>query len=114
MVKILHIRESWGDSAGNYFRMDEDSIRAMLIPLGITSSWTRNPPKKGDSAGNRQLIYADSDRQDQSARKILRTVTIPGSATSNPLYCRCQLVKNLNTKTSIKLKINVIRPIRNF
>jgi hypothetical protein len=34
----------------------------MLIPLGITTSETRNPPEEGDSASNYQLIYANSDR----------------------------------------------------
>jgi hypothetical protein len=43
----------------------------MFILLGITSSVMRNPPEDWDSAGNFLLIYADSDRKDQNARKIL-------------------------------------------
>jgi hypothetical protein len=53
----------------------------MVIPPGITISWTRNPlgitskyrmnpPKEEDSALNYQLIYTDSGQQDQNARKI--------------------------------------------
>jgi hypothetical protein len=40
-----------------------------------------------DSAGNYQLMEADSDRQDQNGPKILKAVTISGSASSNPIYC---------------------------
>jgi hypothetical protein len=58
---------------------------------GITSSRKRNPPEEYDSAWNNQLIEADSDRQDQNVRKILKAVTISGSASSNPLYCEGQL-----------------------
>jgi hypothetical protein len=36
-----------------------------------------------DSAGNYQLMEADSDREDQNGRKILKAVTISGSASSN-------------------------------
>jgi hypothetical protein len=32
------------------------------IPPGITSSETSTPPMEGDSAGNHQLIYADSEQ----------------------------------------------------
>jgi hypothetical protein len=63
----------------------------MGLPLGITSSGTRNPPEEYHSAGNNQLIEADSDRQDQNVRKILKAVTISGSATTNPKYCEGQL-----------------------
>jgi hypothetical protein len=35
--------------------------RRNLIPLEITSSYMRNPPKEGDFAGNFQLIDADSN-----------------------------------------------------
>jgi hypothetical protein len=43
-----------------------------------------------NSAGNYQLIEADSDRQDQNVRKILKAVTISESASSNPIYCEGQ------------------------
>jgi hypothetical protein len=42
-------------------------------------------------------MNADSGRQNQNARKILRTVTIPGSVVA--LYREFQLFKNLNMKT---------------
>jgi hypothetical protein len=58
---------------------------------GITSSGTRNPPEEYDSARYNQLIEADSDRQDQNVRKILKAVTISGSASSNPIYWESQL-----------------------
>jgi hypothetical protein len=56
----------------------------MGFPPEITSSGTRNPLKEYDSAGNNQLMEADSDRQDQNVRKILKVVTISGSASTNP------------------------------
>jgi hypothetical protein len=59
--------------------------------LGITTSGTRNPFEEYDSARNSQLMEADSDRQDQNVRKILKAVTISGSASSNPIYCEGQL-----------------------
>jgi hypothetical protein len=63
----------------------------MGFPAGITSSGTRNQPKEYDSAGNNQLMEADSDRQDQNVRKILKAETISGSASTNPIYCEGQL-----------------------
>jgi hypothetical protein len=57
-----------------------------------------------DSAGNFQLIKADSDRQDQNGRKILKAVTILGSASSNPIYCVGQLLKKFKYKNVIKMK----------
>jgi hypothetical protein len=71
--------------------MDEESTGRMIFPPGITSSGTRNPPEEWDSAGNIQLIE-DSDRQDQNERKILKTVTISGSATTTPIYYEGQLL----------------------
>jgi hypothetical protein len=44
-----------------------------------------------DTAGNNQLMEADSDRQEQNGRKIFKAVTISGSASSNPIYCEGQL-----------------------
>jgi hypothetical protein len=58
----------------------------MFIPLGITSSWTRNPQEEWDSARNYQLIDAYSEWNDQNVGEILRMVTIPGSAAPNSLY----------------------------
>jgi hypothetical protein len=63
----------------------ESTVR-MGFPPGITSSGTRNPPEEYDSAGNNQLKEAESDRHDQNVRKILKVVTISGSASSNPIY----------------------------
>jgi hypothetical protein len=55
------------------------SHRRNGFPLGITSSWARNPPEEWTSTRNHLLIDADSGQEDQNARKILQTVTIPGS-----------------------------------
>jgi hypothetical protein len=63
----------------------------MGFPLGITTSGTRNPLEEYDSARNNKLMEADSDRQDQNVRKILKAVTISGSASTNPVYCEGQL-----------------------
>jgi hypothetical protein len=54
------------DSAGNYQLIDvESTVRMGFLP-GITTSGTRNQPKEYDSAGNNQLMEADSDQQDQN------------------------------------------------
>jgi hypothetical protein len=66
--------------------MYEESTGRMVFLPGITSSGTRKPPKEWDPAGNNELMEADSDRQDQNAQKILKTVIISGSATTTPLY----------------------------
>jgi hypothetical protein len=60
-----------------------ESHRKNGFPPGITSSWTRNPLEEWNSAGNQQIMDADSGGQDQNARKILQTVTIPGSVVPN-------------------------------
>jgi hypothetical protein len=57
----------------------------------LPNSGTRYPPEEYDSAGNNQLIEADSDRQDQNVLKIFKAVTISGSARTNPIYCEGQL-----------------------
>jgi hypothetical protein len=44
-------------------------------------------------------------------RKILRMVTIPGFLTLKDIYSRNINLKNLITKTSLKGKLNLIRPI---
>jgi hypothetical protein len=76
----------------------------MGFPLGITTFGTRNPPGEYDSAGNNQLMEADSDRQDQNVRKILKAVTISGSASSNPRYCEGQLFQKFRYEDVIKMK----------
>jgi hypothetical protein len=58
----------------------------------------------GYSAGNYQLMDADSGRQDQHARKILRTVTIPGSLTPKALYREYQLFSKFQCEKFIKNK----------
>jgi hypothetical protein len=49
---------------------------------------------------------ADSDRQDQNALQIFRTVTIPGSVTQNDLHRKCELFTKLKYENVIKLKNN--------
>jgi hypothetical protein len=68
----------------------ESTVRMGFQP-GITSSGKRNPPEEHDSARKNHLMEADSDRQDQIVRKILKEVTNSGSASSNPIYCEGQL-----------------------
>jgi hypothetical protein len=36
-------------------------------------------------------MEADSDRQDQNVQKIIKAVTISGSASTNPIYFEGQL-----------------------
>jgi hypothetical protein len=74
------------------------------FPLGITSSGTRKPPDDYDSTGNNQLIEADSGRQDQNVQKILKKLTISGSASSNPIYCKGQLFYKFKYENFIKMK----------
>jgi hypothetical protein len=80
----------------------ESTVRMGFLS-GMTSSGTRNPPEEYDSAGNNQLMEAVSDRQDQNVRKILKAVTISGSASTNPVYCG-QLFKKFKYKNVIKMK----------
>jgi hypothetical protein len=54
-----------------------------VIPPGITSSWKLIPTGK---------------------IKILKAVTILGSAISNPLYCEGQLLKKFKYEKVIKMK----------
>jgi hypothetical protein len=49
-------------------------------------------------------MEADSDRQDQNVRKILKAVTISGSASSNPIYCEGQLFQKFKYENVIKKK----------
>jgi hypothetical protein len=49
-------------------------------------------------------MEADSDRQDQNVWKILKAVTIPGSASLNPIYCEGQLLKKFKYENVIKMK----------
>jgi hypothetical protein len=92
------------DSAGNYQLIDVESTVRMGFPPVITSSGTRNPPKEYDSAGNNQLMEADLDRQDQNVQKILKAVTITGSASTNPIYYEGQLLKKFKYENVIKTK----------
>jgi hypothetical protein len=89
------------DSAGNFQLIDVESTFRMGFLPGITSSGTRNPPEEYDSAGNNQLMEDDPDRQDQNVQKILKTVTISGSASTNPIYCKGQLKKIFNLITKM-------------
>jgi hypothetical protein len=57
-----------------------------------------------DSAGNYQIMEAYSDRQDQNGRKILKAVTISGSASSNLIYCKGQLFKKFKYENVTKMK----------
>jgi hypothetical protein len=62
-----------------------------VILSGITTSLAINPPEEWDSAWNNQLIESVSDRQDKNAQKILKTVTISGSAATASIYNEGQL-----------------------
>jgi hypothetical protein len=55
-----------------------------------------------NSAANHQLIDADSGRQDQNAKKILQTVTIPESVVLNGILPQMQTFLNLTMKMQIK------------
>jgi hypothetical protein len=46
-------------------------------------------------------MEADSDQQDQNVQKILKAVTISGSASSNPIYCEGQLFHKFKYKNVI-------------
>jgi hypothetical protein len=70
---------------------------------GIASSWTRNLTEEWNSAGNHQLMDADSGWQDQNARKILRKVTIPGSSVLNFFLPRMSTSFQFKYENAIKL-----------
>jgi hypothetical protein len=63
----------------------------MVFLSEIISSGTRNPPEEWDSTGKNQLMEANSDRKDQNLQKILKTVTISGSASTTSLCRKGQL-----------------------
>jgi hypothetical protein len=81
----------------------ESAVRMDFLP-GITTSGTRTPPEEWDSAGNNHLMEADSDQQYQNVRKILKAVTILGSADSNPKYCEGKLFQKFKYENVIKMK----------
>jgi hypothetical protein len=58
-----------------------------MIPPGITSSW--------------KLIQAGKIKM---CEKILKAVTISGSASTNPTYCEGQLFKKFKYENVIKMK----------
>jgi hypothetical protein len=80
----------------------------MEILPGIATTWTRNPPEECDSGGNYYLIDEESTR----ARGFNRE--LPAYSQDQELQIlytdNANSVKNLTTKTSLKLKINLIRP----
>jgi hypothetical protein len=49
-------------------------------------------------------MKADSDRQNQNVRKILKAVTISGSASKNPTYCEGQLFYKFKYENVSKMK----------
>jgi hypothetical protein len=72
---------------------------SMRILPGITTSWARNPPEEQDSVGNYRYQLIDKESTQGRGfhrelpayshgfrRKILRTVTISGSAALDPIY----------------------------
>jgi hypothetical protein len=59
---------------GNYQHIDEESTCGMVIPLGITSTWTRNPPGEWSFFGNCQLI----DKESTGGKVILLGITSSG------------------------------------
>jgi hypothetical protein len=48
-------------------------------------------------------MEADSDQQYQNVRKILKAVTISGSASSNPIYCEGQLFQQFKYKKILRM-----------
>jgi hypothetical protein len=49
-------------------------------------------------------MEADSDWQNQKMRKILKAVTISGSASTNPMYCEGQIFYKFKYENIIKMK----------
>jgi hypothetical protein len=75
----------------------------MVFPPGNTSLGMRNPLEEWDSTSNNQLKEADSDRQDQNARKILRMVTISGSAFTTLINYEGHLIRKFKYENVIKI-----------
>jgi hypothetical protein len=76
--------------------MDEESTGGIGFFRELPAHVRRIHSGNGIPPGNYQLMGAGSDRQDQNARKILLTVTIPGYATPNTSYCaEIQTFKNI-------------------
>jgi hypothetical protein len=49
-------------------------------------------------------MEADSARQDQNVQKILKAVTISGSASLNPIYCEGTLFQKFKYENVIQMK----------
>jgi hypothetical protein len=49
-------------------------------------------------------LEADSDQQDQNVQKILKAVTISGSASSNPIYCEGKFFQQFKYENVFKMK----------
>jgi hypothetical protein len=82
----------------------------MVIPSGITSSWTKNSLEEWFCARNYQLMDLDSDRKDQNSlmQNVLWTVTLPGLVASNDLFRECELFSKLKCKNICKIKNNPV------
>jgi hypothetical protein len=101
-LSILAFHRINSDSARNYQLIDVESTVRMGFPPGITSSGPRNTPEELDLAGNNQLIEADSNRQEENVRNILKAITISGSESTNPIYCEGQLFYKFKYENVIK------------
>jgi hypothetical protein len=97
-VMILQSKEAWTCYP------PEDFSSADCQHSLSTETRTRNPPWEWVSAGNNQLMEDDPDRAVQNAWKILKTVTISGSATTTPIYCKGKLNKKFKYENIIKMK----------
>jgi hypothetical protein len=49
-------------------------------------------------------MEADSGQQNQKVQKILKAITISGSASTNPIYCEGQLYYKFKYENVIKMK----------
>jgi hypothetical protein len=119
MVNLPGITTSWTRNP-----LEEWLFRRELPAHGREIYW-----KKGYSVGNYKLLDEESTRGVAVAfcrellahrrwfgplrskfGKILRTLTLSGSATPNPIYYEWKLLKKLTSKKSLKGKINLIPP----
>jgi hypothetical protein len=104
--------------------MDVESTERMVILLGFTSSGMRSLPEEWDSTRNYQIIDEKSTEEwiplvITSSWNLIQTGKIKmqennnfriSNSKSSTLQKVTFIFKNCNTKASLKLNINLIRP----
>jgi hypothetical protein len=79
----------------------------LLCSMSVSTSLSNHPPDVNDSWIHYSRVVGVLA---QRVPKVLWIVTIQGFLTGKDLYCQRIFFRNLNMKTLLKWKINLIRP----